>query len=265
MSSLLGRLGAATLDVMREVGGVGMLLIDAFVWTFLAPLKGEFPDRKFIGRQLIDTGVNSIPIVGLLSFTVGLILAMQTAYNLQKLGAANFFPTLVAIAMVRELGPLIASIILSGRVGAAIAAEIGTMVVAEEIDALRSIALHPTRFLVVPRVIAMAIMVPCLAMLANVAGIFGAFCFGSAALEMSPGVFKQAAFEFMIIKDVWTGLLKSFVFAFVITGISCYKGLTVKGGAEGVGQATTQSVVHSIFAIIIVDGLFTGIFYFLYP
>ena len=265
MSFLLARLGAATLDAMREIGGVGMLLIVTFVSTFIAPFKGQFLDRKFIGRQFIETGINSIPIVGLLSFTVGLILAMQTAYNLQKLGVTAFFPTLVSIAMVRGLGPLIASIILSGRVGAAIAAEIGTMVVAEEIDALRSSALHPTRFLVAPRVIAMAIMVPCLAMLANVAGIFGAFVFGSAALEMSPEVFKHAAFEFMTIKDVWTGLLKSFVFSFIITGISCYKGLTVKGGAEGVGQATTQSVVHSIFAIIIVDGIFTGIFYFLYP
>ncbi len=126
----IAAIGGSTLSVIREIGGVGMLLSEAFVWTFVAPLAGKFPDRKNMSKQLIEEGINSIPIVSLLSFTVGMILAMQTAYNLEKLGAAAFFPTLVAVAMVRELGPLIASIIISGRVGAAIASELGTMVVA---------------------------------------------------------------------------------------------------------------------------------------
>jgi phospholipid/cholesterol/gamma-HCH transport system permease protein len=262
---LITAIGNNTLHVLAEVGGVAMLLADTFNWAVIAPLTGRFPDRKTIGKQLLDEGVNSIPIVMLLSFTVGLILAMQTSYNLNKLGAAAFFPALVAIAMVRELGPLISSIIISGRVGAAIAAEIGTMVVAEEIDALRSMALHPVRFLVVPRVLALLIMLPCLTMLANSAGIFGAYLFGAADLQMSAATFKRSAFEYMVVKDVWTGLLKSAVFSLLISGISCYRGLAVTGGAEGVGQATTNSVVHSIFAIILVDGIFTGIFYFIFP
>jgi len=158
---------------------------------------------------------------------------------------------------------LIASIILSGRVGASIAAELGTMVVAEEIDALRSMALHPVRFLVVPRVLALFIMLPCLAMLANVASITGAYLFGATTLNMSFPMFRRMSFEYMNDTDVWTGLLKAAIFSFLITGISCYNGLTVTGGAEGVGRATTRSVVFSIFAIIIADGIFTAIFYYI--
>lgn len=265
---LVANLGASVLNVLKEVGGVGMLLRDTVYWAVVAPLTGKPPDRidrKNFDRQLIEIGIASIPIVGLLSLTVGLILAMQTAYNLGKLGFAEYFPTLVAIAMVRELGPLISSVIISGRVGASIAAELGTMVVAEEVDALRSMSMHPVRFLVVPRVVGLAIMLPCLAMLANVAGLLGAYLFGSIALQMSFAKFKTIAFQYMVFKDLWTGILKAFVFSFLISGISCYKGITVSGGAEGVGRATTESVVHSIFAIIIVDGVFTAIFYFLYP
>lgn len=265
---MLAGLGRSTLAIIKELGGVGQMLKDTIYWGLIGPFVGNRPDRidrKNFDRQLIDIGISSIPIVGLLSGTVGLILSMQTAYNLGKLGFADYFPTLVAIAMVRELGPLIASIIISGRVGASIAAELGTMTVAEEVDALRSMAMHPVRFLVVPRVAALAIMLPCLAMLANVAGITGAYFFGSVALQMSFEKFKTVAFQYMVSKDVWTGLLKAGVFSFLISGISCYKGLTVSGGAEGVGRATTESVVHSIFAIIIVDGIFTAIFYFLYP
>lgn len=265
MVNVIGLIGRGTIGVFRELGGVALLLADAAYWIVVAPFRGIFLDRESIGKQLADEGVHSIPIVSLLSFTVGLILGMQTAYNLDKLGAASFMPSLVAIAMVRELGPLITSIIISGRVGASIAAEIGTMVVAEEIDALRSMALNSTRFLVVPRVFALVLMLPCLTLLADTAGIFGAFVFSSTSLEMSATQFKRLCFEFMIFRDIWSGLLKSAVFALVIGGVACYKGLSVTGGAEGVGRATTQTVVHSIFAIILVDGLFTAIFYYMLP
>lgn len=258
-------LGAGTLGILREIGGVGKLIRETFYWSVIKPLKGDYPDRQNFAQQLLREGVNSIPIVALLSFTVGLILAMQTSYNLERWGAANYFPALVSIATVRELGPLISSIIISGRVGASIAAELGTMVVAEEIDALRSMSLHPVKFLVVPRVVALFIMLPCLTMLSNISSIGGAFVFGSATLEMSFATFTQMSFEYMARKDIWSGLLKAAVFSFLISGISCYKGLTVTGGAEGVGRATTESVVHSIFAIILVDGLFTAIFYFIFP
>ncbi len=256
-------LGGGALGVLRLMGGVGMLLVDTFFWTFVAPFSGRFPDRKSIGKQLMEEGIGSIPIVALLSFTVGLILAMQTSYNLEKLGAATYFPALVAVATVRELGPLISSIILSGRVGASIAAELGTMVVAEEIDALRSMSLHPVRFLVVPRVVALFIMLPCLAMLSNVSSILGAFVFGTTTLDMTFSSFQGIAFEYMTDTDVWTGLMKAACFSLLISGISCYNGLSVTGGAEGVGRATTQSVVYSIFAIIIADGLCTAIFYYI--
>ncbi|RMH60016.1 MAG: ABC transporter permease [Candidatus Hydrogenedentota bacterium] len=258
-------IGRIFLDVIREIGGVATLLVETCYFAFVAPFRGEFPDRKNFGKQLVEEGIKSIPIVALLSFTVGLILAMQTAYNLRKLGAESYMPPLVAIATVRELGPLIASIIISGRVGAAIAAELGTMVVAEEIDALRCMALHPTRFLIVPKVGALLIMLPCLAMLADAASIFGAYAFGASALQMSAAKFRQFAFEYMVARDLWSGLLKAAVFSLLISGIACYKGITVTGGAEGVGRATTQTVVHSIFAIILVDGIFTAIFYFIFP
>ena len=262
---VIGSVGQSSFDIVREAGGVGMLLIDSAYWTFVAPFKGVYPDRAEVSKRLIDQGIASIPIVALLTGTVGLILGMNTAYYLEKLGAANLMPLLITFAMVRELGPLIASIIISGRVGAAIAAEIGTMVVAEEIDALRTMALNPTRFLVVPRIIALIIMLPCLGLLGTAAGIFGAFAYSTFKLNMAASEFQRLAFASLVPEDVWSGILKTVVFAVLITGIACYKGLNVRGGAEGVGQATTQTVVHSIFAIILADGLFTVIFTVFFP
>lgn len=263
--STVSALGASALGILREIGGVGFMLRDTFHWAVIRPFKGEFPDRKNLARQFIVEGINSIPIVALLSFTVGLILAMQGAHNLKSFGASTYFPALVSVATVRELGPLIAAIIISGRVGASIAAELGTMVVAEEIDALRSMSLHPIKFLIVPRVVALAVMLPCLAMLANISAIAGAYIFGVSSFQMSFSTFKMISFQYMVTKDVTTGIFKSFFFSFLISGISCYKGMAVSGGAEGVGKATTESVVHSIFAIIIADGIFTAIFYFIFP
>lgn len=289
-----GKVGRSTLDVVRETGGVGMLLAETIYWGFIAPIrgvlgfvsvsipairriptlgefiperdyKGYFPDRDSFSRQCFIEGIESIPIVALLTGTVGLILGMNTAYYLDKLGAANLMPLLVSFAMVRELGPLIASIIISGRVGASIAAEIGTMVVSEEIDALKSMALSPVRFLVVPRVAALFLMLPCLGLLGTATGIFGSFSYATMKLHMGFLEFKRLAFESLEPDDVWTGVLKTFVFALLIGGIACFKGLTVHGGAEGVGRATTETVVHSIFAIILFDGLFTIIFTVFFP
>lgn len=260
----VGWFGAILLDAIRETGGVGLLLFDTAYWTVVSPLQGKFPRANF-GKQLIEEGVKSILIVFVLSFVVGLIIAMQTSYQLQLLGMVSYMPPLVAIVTVRELGPLIAAIIISGRVGAAIAAELGTMVVAEEIDAMRSMALNPIRFLVVPRVLALLIMLVCLSMLANFASIFGAFVWGL-KFNITWSSFQYLAFQMMMKDwDILQGLIKSAFFALLISGIGCYKGLRVSGGAEGVGAATTDTVVHSIFAIIIVDGLFTLIFVFFFP
>jgi phospholipid/cholesterol/gamma-HCH transport system permease protein len=210
---------------------------------------------------MVRIGVNSVPIVGIISFFVGLIIAMQAAYQLARFGATIYVADLVGVSVTRELGPLITAIIIAGRSGSAIAAEIGTMKVSEEIDALSTMALNPIGFLIVPRTLAMIVVVPCLTILSDFLGIAGGFVLAVFNLKLPFIAYFNQTATAILFKDFLTGLVKSFFFAIIIAQIGAYQGFSVQGGAEGVGKSTTASVVSSIFLIIVADLVFTMLFF----
>ena len=214
-------------------------------------------------QQMVRVGVRSIPIVILVEFFIGIILALNLAPTLALYGQLERTADVVAIAIFRELGPLITAIILSGFVGASIAAELGAMVEGEEIKALRAHALDPIRFLVVPRVIATTVMMVALVVLADVVGVFGGFVTGVFVLDINPHAYIDLTREALSITDYLTGLVKAAIFGLLISGLACYEGLHARGGAEGVGRATTQTVVKSIVMLIGADCCFTAAFYVL--
>lgn len=211
---------------------------------------------------MINVGLDSTPIVLTISTFIGMILAMQTAYQLKKYGIVQRVGDLVSVSITRELGPLITAIIVAGRIGASYAAEIGTMKVSEEIDALRSMALNPIRFLVSPRLLGMIVMLPCLTIFGNIMGILGGFFISYYNLGISSAIYWDRVINALVFKDIITGLIKSFFFALIIVFVGCFQGFTVENGAAGVGRNTTNSVVASIFLIIAADCFFTALFYF---
>lgn len=214
-------------------------------------------------EQAIRFGVRSIPIIVLVQIFIGMILALNLAPTLELYGQLYRVADVVAIAVVRELGPLITAIILSGFAGAAIAAELGTMVEGEEIKALRAHALDPIRFLVVPRILATSVMMFFLTVLADVVGMFGGFLTAVFILDVPAVTYIESTQLAIDHYDYFTGLFKGVIFGTIIAGLACYEGLNVRGGAEGVGRATTTTVVKSIVALIGADAVFTAIFYVL--
>ncbi len=215
--------------------------------------------RTLHQMQLI--GVAAVPIVVFISFLVGIVLALNGAAQLRQFGAAIFIANLVGISMTREMGPLMTAVIVAGRSGSAIAAEIGSMVVSEEVDALRTMALSPVRFLVVPKILALVLMLPLLTVLANAAGILGGYAVGVAALDLASRAYLTQTVQALVIGDVVSGLIKSVVFAVIIGLTGVYRGFAVRGGSEAVGLATTSAVVTSIILCIIANAVFTAFFY----
>jgi phospholipid/cholesterol/gamma-HCH transport system permease protein len=211
---------------------------------------------------MVRTGYNSIPIVSVISFFVGIILALQAAYQLKRFGALIYVANLVGVSITRELGPILTAIIVSGRSGSAFAAEIGSMKAAEEIDALTSMGINPIRFLVVPKLFALMIMLPALTVVSDFIGIFGGFALSVTLLELHPQSYIQQTLDALLVKDIMTGLIKAWAFGIGITIVGAYQGFQVRGGAEEVGQRTTASVVASIFLVIVFDLFFTTLFYY---
>ncbi len=249
-------------DVLAYIGRLWKLFASAMWYAFVAPLwDPHVIRRKSTSHQMNETGINSLPILLLINFLVGLILAMQVGYQLRKFGGVELVPGLVAITVCREIGPLITAIIISARVGAAITAELGTMVVGEEIMALQTMALRPIPFLVVPRLIALTFMMPCLTVLADIIGMAGGMVVSLVDLGMTSGQYITNTTNTLSLTDFFTGLVKSVAFGVVIAIVACQEGLSVQGGAEGVGIATTRSVVFSILLIIFTDLVFTTLFY----
>jgi phospholipid/cholesterol/gamma-HCH transport system permease protein len=186
------------------------------------------------------------------------------AYMMLKLSAEIYIPNVIAVSLTRELGPVLTALIVAGRVGAGITAEIGSMVVTEQVDALKAFAANPIRYLAVPRFLALAVMLPVLTIFAVLVGIYGGFLICNFKLSISSHMYWTMVLDSLTIKDIMTGLTKTVFFGMIIATIGCFEGLNVKGGADGVGQATTLSVVRSFILIIIFDCLFTFIFYFLF-
>ncbi len=256
------RIGGSLISFVRETRNILALFLETIRWIVIGPFRKKAVKKRFICDQMIFAGVESLAIVFFVALFTGIIIAMQTAYQLKQFGGEIFVASLVSVTLCRELGPVFTALVVAGRVGSAITAELGTMKVSEQIEALETIAINPIRFLVAPRFLALIIMLPCLTIIADLAGITGGFLVGVFNLHLNPDRYIDVAFQFLKTKDVMTGVLKSFVFGIVISIIGCYKGLNTKGGAEGVGKSTTQSVVLSFILIIVFDCILTGIFYF---
>src|SRR5438876_3864407 len=238
------------------------LNLNLLYWIFVAPFTGQFFDISQIFRQMVFIGVRATPMVALTAFSVGVTLAMQAAHSLQQLGAEIYVPDLVMVTLLREMGPVLIAVIVIGRSGSAVAAELGTMKVSEVIEALEVMAINPVQYLVVPRFLAMLVMLPALTIFGNYIGVFGGWAVCTFALDFNTAGYVLRALESADTWDLYSGMIKSVVFAWIIITVACNAGLHVEGGAEGVGQATTGSVVQALLAMLVTNALLTGIFFF---
>jgi phospholipid/cholesterol/gamma-HCH transport system permease protein len=260
IQAFLVDLGRKVLAFLQFLGGLTKLVSQSFYWLFIPPLKS----RRVL-EQAKRAGHDSLPIVSLIGLFIGMIFAFQTAYLMQRLGSEIYIASIVALSLVRELGPVITSLVVAGRVGAAITAEIGSMQVTEQIDALEAMASNPIKYLVVPRLLALSLMLPILTLYANIIGILGGWLICVYKLGIPSRLYMSITFEALRYKDLFTGLAKTVFFGMIIAFVSCYEGFNVEGGAEGVGRATTRSVVSSFILIIAADCFFTALFYFIFP
>jgi phospholipid/cholesterol/gamma-HCH transport system permease protein len=231
-------------------------------WMLVAPLRGEGFKVSHVFHQMVLIGVRALPMAALTSFSIGLTLAMQSAGELKKMGAASFVPDLVSISLLRELGPLLIAVIVIGRSGSAVTAELGTMKVSEEIEALQVMAINPIRFLIIPRVLAMLVMLPVLTIFGDCVGMVGGWVICKFSLHIDTANYIYHCMNRPQVWDFYSGIVKSGVFAWLVITIACHMGLAVEGGAEGVGQATTGSVVWSLLIMLIANALLTGLFFF---
>ena len=238
------------------------LLEDITFWTLLGPFfKHGFRYSRTL-FEITERGMRSLGIVALVAGIMGLILAIQAAAQLQNFGATIYIANLVAMSIVRELGPLLAALLTAGRSGSAITAELGSMVASEEMDALRAMGVSVTKYIVVPKFVALCIALPCLTIFADVIGMAGGYLFSTIQLGIPSAHYIDQTIQAISANDVLVGLTKSIADAVIIASISVHQGLTTSGGAEGIGRSTTKSVVHSIIFISLAHLFFTVLFYF---
>ena len=253
-------------NFLRETGSVFWFIVNTFDETLERIRNGRVPFRaSSFFRHAQRAGVDSVPLVGLVSFFLGLTMALLTGYQLQRFGTERLIPGLVSIGFTRELGPLITGIMLAARVGAAFTAELGTMQVSEEVEAIEAMGIGPLRFLVAPRVLALFFLMPCLTTMSNIAAIAASSLVCRAYFSIAFVYFLDLVKDALLIRDIITGILKSFLFGLLIATVACYRGLTVKGGAAGVGTATTSSVVTAITAVIGFDTLYNIVYVVFFP
>ena len=253
---MLRELGKNFIELSRHAGGISYL--------FVATLRGLTQPIRWqaVFEQMYKIGVTSLPLVFLTALFTGMVLSLQSAYQLKLFTAQQFTSDLVALSVTRELGPVLTAMVVAGRVGASIAAELGTMKVTEQIDAMEALAVDPVRYLVVPRVIAGFFMLFVLTIYADIIGMFGGYLVAVFKLGISSHQYLDRSIDVLMIKDIVTGLIKAFFFGATIALVGCYHGFKASGGAEGVGRATTVAVVTILILIIASDAVFTAIFYF---
>lgn len=263
-ASALESLGAVALSFAAQTRAFLELAADTVYWAFVAPFRGRAYRLKtdLLAQQVVLAGVRALPIASLIAFLVGLIMAMQSAHTLRQFGATNYIANMVGVSMTRELGPFLTAVVMAARSGSAITAEIGTMRVTEEIDAMKTMGLSPYRFLVVPRVLALAIAAPGVTVIFDVVGILGGFVVPVFSLGVPVGTYYDQTVNALYLNDIVTGLVKSVAFGFEVALVACLTGFSIRGGAEGVGSATTRSVVRALVLIIATDLVFTAIFYY---
>ena len=258
--------GHLSREFMREVGSLFWFIAQTISETVDRIRRGRVPFRAAsFFRYSERAGVGSVPLVGLVSFFLGLTMALLTGYQLQRFGTERLVPGLVAIAFTRELGPLLTGIMLAARIGASFTAELGTMKVSEEVEAIEAMGIAPLRFLVAPRMLALFALMPCLSTISSIAAIIATSFITRLYFNIAFVYFVDLVKDALLIRDIITGVLKSFMFGLLIGAIACYRGLTVKGGAAGVGTATTSSVVTAITTVIGFDTLFNIVYIVFFP
>lgn len=230
-----------------------ILFFQTFAWVFRPPLQG-----KEILKQMEAVGVRSFPVVVITAGFTGMVLALQSFTAFKRFGAETMVGTVVALSMTRELGPVLTGLMVSGRMGSAMAAELGTMQVTEQIDALYTLATNPIKYLIVPRFLATVIMLPILVIFADVIGILGGYLVGVQILGTNPTLYFRRTWDFLEVNDLYSGLIKAIFFGMILSTISCYQGFSAQGGAEGVGRATTKAVVLSSLTILISNYFITA-------
>ena len=259
----VGQLGRSFL---ADVGGMFWFIINTVAETVDNMRRGRAPFRaSSFFRHTERAGVGSVPLVAMVSFFLGLTMALLTGYQLERFGTERLVPGLVAIAFTRELGPLLTGIMLAARIGAAFTAELGTMQVSEEVEAIEAMGISPLRFLVAPRMLALIALMPCLAVISSLAAIVATALISGTYFNIALVYYNDLVLESLLIRDIVTGLLKSFLFGLLIGAIACYRGLNVKGGAAGVGNSTTSSVVTAITAVIGFDTVFNIVYVVFFP
>lgn len=252
--------GKRGLDFFASAGSLAQLVAEVVARGVLDPLRGRVPSMALSAREAIRIGVDAFPVVTLIGLLMGVVLGFQGAHQLRQFGADILVADLVALGIVREFGPLMTAIIVAGRSGSAIAAEIGTMVVREEVDALKTMGIDPVRYLVVPKFYAITIAGPALTIFSMAVGIVGGLVIGIWYLDLAPGAYWGEVGLALGLIDAAQGLGKSLVFSWIVVLVSTYQGLHISGGAVGVGRSTTTSVVSSIFLIIVADSIITTAF-----
>jgi len=255
--SFVAAVGQRSLQSVREVGYHFALLVEGFYWLIFGRWRRQPVRLAAIFKEAVGVGVEAIPIVALASFAIGMMLAIQGIYSLRTFGAEGQVVLGIAMSVTREFAPLITGIFVAGRSGSAIAARIGIMQISQEIDALRVIGINPVRYLVAPLLAAMLLTMPALTILSDLVALFGGALYCAGELSLPIGIFFQRTFEILVAQDVLHGVLKSLIFAVIVTLIGAANGFNVSAGAEGVGRATTRSVVLGCIGIILADMVFT--------
>jgi len=254
--NLFNFIGLWVLRFLDESGRVMLLFIKTLTLIFRPPF-----DLRNLLKQIEEVGIKSIPVVLITGAFTGMVLALQSYTGFKRFNAEAFVGTVVALSMTRELGPVLSGLMVSGRVGSAMAAELGTMQVTEQIDALYTLATNPIKYLIVPRFLASLIIMPILTIFADVVGILGGYLVSVNLLGSNPTVYLRRTYDYLDLEDVYIGLLKACVFGMIIAIIGCYQGFNTQGGAEGVGKATTRAVVMSSLLILVANYFITALFF----
>jgi phospholipid/cholesterol/gamma-HCH transport system permease protein len=249
-------MGFVSLTVLEETGRWFRMLWRTAAWAFRRP----FEVREWL-RQMVRVGVDSIPVVFLTAMFTGMVLALQTYNGFQRVHAENYVASVVALAMTRELSPVLVGLMVTGRVGSSMAAEIGTMRVTEQIDALQALATDPVQYLFVPRVIAGLVMLPFLVILGDALGIYGGYLVTVRLMGANPVVYSSNTYQFLEMNDIWSGVIKSAAFGLILTLTGCVRGYYTTGGAEGVGRSTTSAVVSASLIILLSDFFLTKLLF----
>ena len=254
--NVFAHIGRVTVAFLREIGRLGVFMADAVTGIVRPPVYWPL-----VLKQMMRIGFFSLPVVGLTAFFTGGVLALQIYIGASRYGAEAFVPAVVMVGITRELGPVIAGLMVAGRVAAAIAAELGTMRVTEQIDALTTLATNPMKYLVVPRLIAAVISMPILVAIADSIGVFGGYIASTQSLGFTGAIYLKNSIDSATTQDISSGLIKAAAFGFIIALMGCYNGFHSKGGAQGVGSATTNAVVSASIMILAANYILTNLLF----